>query len=170
MGLPFARSARQIGGISPQRNCRTAPKRKEGPEIRHSHAVASRDCGAVRARSIGAVPCGAYRCGGIPRKFGEAQKYAAIRRGLRRAHIPRAKRALRSNVARGVRARPTDFAIISIGTIVEPPRRRLPIAAREDTRRRADAAINAGAGSSPSRRRLASRPRGPMRYAPSEGR
>ena len=28
----------------------------------------SRDCGAVRAQSIGAVPCGAYRCGGIPRK------------------------------------------------------------------------------------------------------
>ena len=73
LGLPFARSARQIGGISPHHNCRTAPKRKEGPEMRYSHAVASRDCGAVRAQSIGTVPCGAYRCGGIPRKLGEAQ-------------------------------------------------------------------------------------------------
>ena len=41
--------------------------------MRYSHDVASRDCGAVWAQSIGAVPCGAYRCGGIPRKFGEAQ-------------------------------------------------------------------------------------------------
>ena len=42
LGLPFARSARQIGGISPHHNCRTAPKRKEGPKMRYSHAVASR--------------------------------------------------------------------------------------------------------------------------------
>ena len=41
-----------------------------GPQMRYSHAVASCDCGAVRAQSIGALPCGAYRCGGIPRKSG----------------------------------------------------------------------------------------------------
>ena len=45
-----------------------APRRSDRTRTQSS------DCGAVRAQSIGALPCGAYRCGGIPRKFGEAQK------------------------------------------------------------------------------------------------
>ena len=50
LGLPFARSARQVRVISSHHNCITAPKRKEGPQMRYSLAGASQGRGRVSPR------------------------------------------------------------------------------------------------------------------------
>ena len=68
----------------------------------------SRDCGAVRAQSIGAIPCGAYRCGGIPRRLGGAQVTAAT--SIRRLRRSRRERPAKQTTAAGTAAFPVSVS------------------------------------------------------------
>ena len=76
-GIPTEPGGAHARGPPVRRATRAEYRRRSGthrkgdtPRRSDRTRTQSRDCGEVRARSIGAVTCGAYRCGGIPRKFG----------------------------------------------------------------------------------------------------